>query len=54
MWNGKVEIKSPMLFVLGFFGIFIIGGSRGLCSRPARSDLQVHDTFLSSRICTTC
>jgi len=45
LWNGKVEMKSPMLFVLGFFGIFIIGGLSGVMLAASPLNLQVHDTF---------
>lgn len=26
VWGGKAQLRSPMLFVLGFFGMFVIGG----------------------------
>jgi cytochrome c oxidase subunit I+III len=45
MWNGKVTIKSPMLFVLGFFIIFVIGGLSGVMLASVPLDLQVHDTY---------
>jgi cytochrome c oxidase subunit 1 len=45
MWNGTVELKSPMLFVLGFFGIFLIGGLTGVMLASGPLDLQIHDTF---------
>ena len=30
IWGGKVRLRSPMLFVLGFFAVFIIGGMTGV------------------------
>ncbi len=45
MWGGKVTIKSPMLFVLGFFVIFVIGGLSGVMLASVPLDLQVHDTY---------
>ena len=45
LWSGKVTIKSPMLFVLGFFVIFIIGGLSGVMMASVPLDLQVHDTY---------
>jgi cytochrome c oxidase subunit 1 len=45
MWNGKVVLKSPMLFVLGFFVIFVIGGLTGVMLASVPLDLQVHDTY---------
>ena len=35
--DGKVVLKSPMLFALGFFFIFIMGGITGVLSRQCRS-----------------
>jgi cytochrome c oxidase subunit I+III len=45
MWGGKVTVKSPMLFVLGFFVIFVIGGLSGVMLASVPVDLQVHDTY---------
>jgi cytochrome c oxidase subunit I+III len=45
MWSGTVTIKSPMLFVLGFFVIFVIGGLSGVMLASVPLDLQVHDTY---------
>ena len=45
MWNGRVVLKSPMLFVLGFFVIFVIGGLTGVMLASVPLDLQVHDTY---------
>ena len=30
MWNGRIRLKTPMLFILGFFAVFIIGGLTGV------------------------
>jgi cytochrome c oxidase subunit 1 len=45
MWGGTVTIRSPMLFVLGFFVIFVIGGLSGVMMASVPLDLQVHDTY---------
>jgi cytochrome c oxidase subunit I+III len=45
LWGGKLNIKTPLLFVLGFFAIFILGGLTGLMLASVPLDLQVHDTF---------
>jgi cytochrome c oxidase subunit 1 len=45
IWGGKVRLKSPMLFVLGFFAVFIIGGMTGVMLASVSVDIQVHDTF---------
>jgi cytochrome c oxidase subunit I+III len=45
LWRGRPVLKSPMLFVLGFFAIFIIGGLSGVMVASVPIDLQVHDTY---------
>jgi cytochrome c oxidase subunit 1 len=45
MWGGRVWVRSPMLWVLGFFGVFIIGGLTGVMLAAVPLDWQVHDTF---------
>lgn len=43
--TGKVVLRTPMLWVLGFFFIFIIGGMTGIFVASVPVDLQVHDTY---------
>ena len=45
LWGGKPRFHLPLVFVLGFFGIFIIGGLTGVMLAAVSIDLQVHDTF---------
>jgi cytochrome c oxidase subunit I+III len=45
MWTGRVRLATPMLFVLGFFIVFIIGGLTGVMVASVPFDLQVHDTY---------
>jgi cytochrome c oxidase subunit 1 len=45
LWGGKLNIKAPLLFVFGFFAIFIIGGLTGVMLASVPLDLQIHDTF---------
>src|SRR5205085_501738 len=45
LWGGKLHIKAPLLFILGFFAIFIIGGLTGVMLASVPLDLQIHDTF---------
>jgi cytochrome c oxidase subunit I+III len=45
MWGGRVWLKSPMLWALGFFAVFIIGGLTGVMLAAVPLDWQVHDTF---------
>jgi cytochrome c oxidase subunit 1 len=45
MWGGRLVIKTPMLWVLGFFVVFLIGGLTGVMLASVPLDWQVHDTF---------
>jgi len=43
--TGRVNLKAPLLFVLGFFFILVLGGLTGLILGSVPLDLQVHDTY---------
>lgn len=43
--TGKVVLKTPMWWVLGFFFVFIVGGMTGIFVASVPVDLQVHDTY---------
>src|SRR4051812_12789933 len=45
LWDGRPVFKSPLLFVLGFFFIFVIGGLSGVMVASVPIDTQVHDTY---------
>ncbi|HKG61576.1 MAG TPA: cytochrome c oxidase subunit I [Pyrinomonadaceae bacterium] len=45
LWGSRLDIKTPLLFVLGFFAIFVLGGLTGLMLASVPLDLQIHDTF---------
>jgi cytochrome c oxidase subunit I+III len=45
MWGGRVRLKTPMLFVLGFFFIFVLGGMTGVMQASVPVNLQLHDTY---------
>jgi len=45
MWGGRLTVRTPMLWVLGFFFVFVIGGLTGVMLAAVPLDLQVHDTF---------
>jgi cytochrome c oxidase subunit I+III len=45
LWGGKLEMKTPLIFVLGFFAIFVLGGLTGVMLGLTALDLQIHDTF---------
>jgi len=45
MWGGRIELKTPMLFAIGFIAMFIIGGLSGVMHSSPPSDLQQTDTY---------
>jgi len=45
LWSGRPILATPLLYVLGFFALFAIGGLTGLMVASAPLDLQLHDTY---------
>ena len=45
VWGGSVEMKTPMLFSVGFIALFIVGGLSGVMHSSAASDAQQQDTY---------
>ena len=45
LWAGRLNLKTPLIFVLGFFAIFVMGGLTGVMLASVPLDLQLHDTF---------
>ncbi|MEQ8673831.1 MAG: cytochrome c oxidase subunit I [Aggregatilineales bacterium] len=45
MWRGKPQLKPPMLFAMGFFLIFVLGGITGIMLAAVPVNQQVHDTY---------
>jgi cytochrome c oxidase subunit 1 len=45
IWRGRLVVRTPMLYVLGFFFVFMIGGLTGVMIASVPLDLQVHDTY---------
>ena len=45
IWRGALTIRTPILYVLGFFVVFIIGGLTGLFVASVPLDWQLHDTY---------
>jgi cytochrome c oxidase subunit 1 len=43
--SGKINFKTPLLFVLAFFVILLAGGLTGLMLASVSLDVQLHDTF---------
>jgi cytochrome c oxidase subunit I+III len=45
LWNGKPVFKTPLLFVIGFFVVFLLGGVTGVMLGSVPFNVQTHDTF---------
>jgi cytochrome c oxidase subunit I len=45
LYKGSVSLQSPMLFALGFIGLFTAGGMTGLFLAALGIDIHVHDTY---------
>ncbi len=45
LWNGRLQWRTPLLFVLAFFFILVLGGMTGVMLGSVSLDLQVHDTY---------
>ncbi len=43
--NGTIRYKTPLLYALGFIGLFTVGGLTGLFLASLAVDLHVHDTY---------
>ncbi|HEX9981794.1 MAG TPA: cytochrome c oxidase subunit I [Thermoanaerobaculia bacterium] len=45
IWLGKPRFQPPLMYVLGFVAIFVMGGLSGVMLASVPLDIQVHDTF---------
>jgi cytochrome c oxidase subunit I+III len=45
LWRGDVQRATPTYFLLGFFGVFVLGGLTGVMVAVVPYDWQVHDTY---------
>jgi cytochrome c oxidase subunit 1/cytochrome c oxidase subunit I+III len=43
--TGRLKLRAPLLFVLAFFFILVLGGMTGIMLGSVSLDLQVHDTY---------
>ena len=43
--KGSIHFATPMLYALGFIGLFVIGGLTGLFLAALSVDVHVHDTY---------
>jgi cytochrome c oxidase subunit 1 len=45
LYKGAITLDTPMLYALGFIGLFMIGGMTGLFLASLGLDVHVHDTY---------
>jgi cytochrome c oxidase subunit 1 len=45
LYRGSISFNAPMLYALGFIGLFTIGGLTGLFLASLGLDVHVHDTY---------
>ena len=43
--KGAIHLRTPMLYALGFIGLFVVGGLTGLFVASLPVDVHVHDTY---------
>ena len=45
LWNGHLQMRTPMMFALGFIWMFMIGGFSGVMHAAAPADAQQQDSY---------
>jgi len=45
LYKGSIHLRTPMLYALGFIGLFTMGGMTGLFVASLGVDVHVHDTY---------
>ena len=45
LYQGSVSLETPMLYALGFIGLFTVGGLTGVFLGTLGFDVHVHDTY---------
>ena len=45
LYKGSISFETPMLYALGFIGLFTVGGLTGLWVASLAIDVHVHDTY---------
>ncbi|HLC30205.1 MAG TPA: cytochrome c oxidase subunit I [Dehalococcoidia bacterium] len=45
LWGGSIDLKTPLLFAVGFIALFTIGGLSGVSHASPPTDYQQSDTY---------
>ena len=45
LWGGNISFTTPMLYVLAFVSMFVIGGLSGIFMASTAVDMFIHDTY---------
>jgi cytochrome c oxidase subunit 1 len=45
LWGGRLDFKTPLLFIFGFLSMFVIGGISGVFQAIVPIDTQVQDSY---------
>jgi cytochrome c oxidase subunit I len=43
--GGSIHLRTPMIYAIGFIGLFVVGGLTGLHLATLSTDIHLHDTY---------